>query len=128
VGGLWISVADEARADRLLAALLAPDLSDGSEADQGDGDVYCPPAAEMMRLREIDAALVELVPIRAAGSAGGRYGGWSTEALRPQPTTDHVAAMVSPGKRGAGAVMPWDEDYLTDMRQQKYAPPSYHHQ
>lgn len=134
----WTSVSDEARADRLLAARFAPDMSDGGYGGHADGDGYCLPATDMARLREIDATLAERIRMSAAGSAQGSAQGcgFGCGADAPRsptpPAAEHGATLLSPCEHcegdagGEGGVAPHDEDCLVDVRRQKYAPGPSH--
>jgi len=69
VGGVWISVADEARIEALLAEDGVGEGADEDEAAVGFGQGYRPPREAAERLAAIDAALDELSNERAFSGA-----------------------------------------------------------
>lgn len=125
VGGVWISVVDEARIDRLLGEDAALTELEAAVVDDAayacpDGEGYRPCAEEAERLRQIEASLAAL-----AGQVGVDDTVFRQLQALPPLEAAEASAMLSSsssalgGAKAAGGHSERFENYLGENKQQR---------
>ena len=115
LGGIWISVADEARIEALLA-----DEQGGVDGEDehvwscAAGEGYQPPKEQAERLASIDAALDEFCTSRAFTESAGIEGELSPEAPSALAASNAASSALASASAPPGAAV-----VLGEMRQQR---------